>query len=110
MRSGQFSRWGNGAARQYRIRRVAGRDEYRRPSEQDGLDHEEGELRRVPPGRRTLTQTIGGAPGAGATASPGKISLAHRIQSSAPLALPYRDEMEAGFGQGFPAARLALAP
>src|SRR5262245_52223928 len=71
--------------------------EFRRPYEGDGDAGEVDDLRRVAPGRRTLTQTMGGAPGSGATASPGKIALTHRL----PMELPYRGEMESAFGQDF---------
>jgi hypothetical protein len=80
---------------------VADRDEFRRPSERDGADLEGGELGRLPPGRRTLTQTIGAPPGAGATPPPGKIALTHRLPSRSAMELPYRSEMESGFGQDF---------
>ena len=80
---------------------MADRDEFHRPSERDEGADGAGDLGRVVPGRRTLTQTIGGAAGAGAAAAPGKISLTHRLPTSTPMALPYRSEMEAGFGQDF---------
>ena len=80
---------------------MADRDEFRRPSERGGDLDDAGELGRVVPGRRTLTQTIGGAAGAGAAAAPGKISLTHRLPLATPMPLPFRGEMEAGFGQSF---------
>jgi len=76
---------------------MADQGEFRRPYEGDGDEGEVDDPRRVAPGRRTLTQTMGGAPGSGATASPGKIALTHRL----PMDLPYRGEMESAFGQDF---------
>jgi hypothetical protein len=80
---------------------MAERGDFRGPSERDGGELDTFEQGRVVPGRRTLTQTLGGPPGPGATPPPGKISLTHRIPSATAMPLPYRGEMESAFGHDF---------